>query len=168
MEIERLQVRWLGVDLDPLSNYLTVVGRLIRPAADDPASGDPIDFSQGLTVAISRTPEVPLGSDWWRQCVLRAAPVLPTVDPVVAAERLCQSQKISQLEENHRDAAVNTIRVQAINMLPPHRKPAMENANNWVDPSRWEEAVGRSGAEPLVWIADHGFASSTKPMRSHS
>ena len=93
-----------------------------------------------------------------KHCVIRAAPLIPRISPIVAAEQLNESQKMGRLPQRDRVGSIRSIRKQALLMLPSEwgeiKKGYEENK------AVWDEAKERSLREKIKWMPGQGFRPS--------
>ncbi len=82
-----------------------------------------------------------------QSCVLRERPLNPTLNPIQAAEVLCDSQKVRMLDKKYsQPEAIDAIREQAISMLPKKYRE-----------QEWNSVSETAGKQILVWEDERGF-----------
>ncbi|MFO0943657.1 MAG: hypothetical protein U0930_23220 [Pirellulales bacterium] len=82
-----------------------------------------------------------------QSCVLRERPLKPTLNPIQAAELLCESQKIRLLDNNYdRPQAIDAIREQAISMFPEEFRK-----------QKWNSVYEDAAKLILEWDDERGF-----------
>ena len=108
-----------------------------------------IPFKYHRSMGGSGTPEIAASHlEFVKQsCVLRERPLKPTLNPIQAAEVLCESQKVQLLDKEYsRPQAIDAIREQAISML---QKKYREQ--------EWNSVSETAGKLILVWDDERGF-----------
>lgn len=86
-------------------------------------------------------------------CVLREHPLSPTLNPLVAAEMLLSSPKFKRLGNLDRKSAIESIRKQALAMVPDLLEPLPER-RFFDDPSDntvWQERLAKARALRIEW-----------------
>lgn len=92
-----------------------------------------------------------------QSCVLRERPLKPTLNPIQAAEMLCDSQKIRLLEKKYsRPEAIDAIREQAISMLPNDLRAEEYRAGKYREQD-WTSVRKTAGDLILEWDDERGF-----------
>lgn len=113
-----------------------------------------IPFKYHRSMGGSGTPEIAASHlEFVKQsCVLRERPLKPTLNPIQAAEVLCDSQKIRLLDRKYsRPEAIDAIREQAISMLPKKYRE-----------QEWSSVRETAGKLILEWDDERGFVEKQK------
>ena len=90
--------------------------------------------------------------------MILSAPLIPKINPLVAAEQICESQKMGWLRESDREESIRSIGQQALSMMPQEWGKIDEGYEE--NKTVWEEARERSLREKIKWIHGQGFRPS--------
>ena len=93
-----------------------------------------------------------------KHCVIRDAPLIPRISPIVAAEQLNESQKMGRLPQRDRVGSIRSIRKQALLMLPSDWGQISKGDEE--NKAVWNEAKERSLLEKIKWMPGQGFRPS--------
>ena len=93
-----------------------------------------------------------------KHCVILSEPLIPKINPLVAAEQIIESQKMGRLRESDREGSIRSIRQQALSMMPQEWGKIDEGYEE--NKAVWEEARERSLREKIKWIHGQGFRPS--------
>lgn len=124
---------------------------------------DDIPFMVGLQVALGGTPEHPKSHIFWarRHGVVRATPLIPTANPLQAAEAILSSRRFKALDESSRDAA--SLRKHAVAMARELLQPVKTNESGEVDDDEWQSCLEKANRLGIRWDAKRKqFVSATK------
>lgn len=86
-------------------------------------------------------------------CVIREHPLSPTLNPLVAAEMLLSSPKFQRLGNLDRKSAIESIRKQALAMVPDLLEPLPVRRffDNPSDNTVWQERLAKARALRIEW-----------------
>jgi hypothetical protein len=79
-------------------------------------------------------------------CVLRDRPLTPSIDPITAANALCESQKIRRMDRSDKEEVIASIQQQANSMLPPKLRS-----------KDWSYLSQEIPKQKLKWNPESGF-----------
>ena len=112
----------------------------------------PFMVGQGLMGGMPEHPETHV--KWSRHSgILRKKPLMPTADPLVAAETLFNDQRFLAVDDFARKEAVRMVRLQATAMAGLATRDATERLTS-IDDGRWEASVAESARRKISWDAD--------------
>lgn len=113
-----------------------------------------VPFMVGHQINMGGMPEDPTSHiEWARQhCVLRAKPLMPSANPLAAAEAILSSSQFKQLEEHTREAATASVRAQAVamteNLLTSLPK---EQQTRKMDDALWQKLLAEAANLAMQW-----------------
>lgn len=100
-----------------------------------------------------------------QSCVLRERPLKPRLNPIQAAEMLCDSQKIRLLDKEYsRPQAIDAVQEQAISMLPNDFRARDFQAGEYRE-KEWSSVLKTAGNLILEWDDERGFVKKQSSGR---
>jgi hypothetical protein len=113
-----------------------------------------VPFMAGIQIGMGGMPEHPSSHIEWvrRHGVIRDEPLHPTKHPLAAAEQLLRSRKFAELDEYARQAAITSLRSQALAMVtgllePLPRRPYDKATQQLL----WDARLREADKLQLMW-----------------
>jgi hypothetical protein len=152
-------VQMLSIPAAPaLSRELQLINRASRwpfvkwPLNPVAVYGD-VPFMVGHRINMCGVPEQPWSHiDWARlHGVIRDDPLLPTVNPLAAAEAILKSRRFTALDKYPRDEATQALRSQALAMVRGLVQPVDERRT--IDDEQWRSRLKAAAGAQIRWDA---------------
>jgi hypothetical protein len=114
-----------------------------------------VPFMVGHRIGMAGMPEHPSSHIHWARLhgVLRDQPLIPTENPLSAAEAILKSRRFKALEEHSRREGTQAIRSQALAMVEGLVEPVGERNRIDINDAQWKSRLEAAAEADLQWDA---------------